>query len=71
MKQGKMLAYVIYDENEKIVRNTSYKYHREGVQSVEAIQTQEVFELPSGIEVTKVTLIKFDNLIHKFNIRNL
>jgi hypothetical protein len=42
MKQGKMLAYVIYDENEKIIQSTSYKYHHGDVQSVEAIQTREV-----------------------------
>jgi hypothetical protein len=71
MKQGKMLAYVIYDENEKLVQSTSYKYRSEGVQSVEAIQTREVFELPSGIEVSKITLMKFDNLTYKLNIRNL
>jgi len=71
MKQGKMLAYVIYDENEKIVQSTSYKYHREGVPSVEAIRIHEILELPSGIEVTKITLMKFDNTIHKLNISNL
>jgi hypothetical protein len=70
-KTGKMLGYVIYDEKENVLQRTYYRYNTGEVKSIKMIQTEEVMQLPSGTEVSKVTLMTFDNLVYKLNIHNI
>jgi hypothetical protein len=70
-KTGKQLGYVIYDEKENVLQRAYYRYNTGEVKSIKMIQTEEVMQLPSGIEVSKVTLMTFDNLVYKLNIHNL
>jgi hypothetical protein len=71
MQQGKILGYTIYDEKENMIQKTYYRYHKKGVRSIANIQTEEIFQLPSGIEVSKITQLNFDNLVYKLNLQNI
>ncbi|MCL2073747.1 MAG: hypothetical protein FWH18_07495 [Marinilabiliaceae bacterium] len=64
---NKMVAYTIYDENEKITSTMFFGYETEGAHLMNATRTETVLEMPSGAEVLQITSTKIENYIFNLN----
>ncbi|MCL2073384.1 MAG: hypothetical protein FWH18_05675 [Marinilabiliaceae bacterium] len=65
MSIKKVVACVLYDEQDKGIFRTYYNYGDENSQILKATLTEQIIELPSGAKVWQITCSNYENVKYK------